>query len=178
MAQFNIKVISVEPGQVKKYKLVEVTYKDLDKDKIASRKIMEFVGSYKTLKDAAAGEVYTITSEKDDNDYWVWNSAVKADGAVVGKTEGPNGASAPEAGGGVARSVPKTTYATSEERAAVQANINRSAAVARAIEFLEAQNAGGFPLADVLKVAKEIDRYISGKDPVQGLIDMQNDIPD
>lgn len=181
--QFKIKVIDnvLTTGTTKTnkpYKIAELTYRDLNQDKVTARKVTEYNKAYDTIAKAVKDEVYEITaSKKEGSQNWDWDVAVRSDDAsgkgsvVAGET--PNSAS------GV-RSAPKSTYATADERAATQACINRSAAVARAIEFLDANVRGEsvFTVGDVIKVAIELDKFIVGGVKANPFADMKDDLVD
>jgi len=184
--QFKIKVIAVEltTGTTKTnkpYKIADTSYRDLGQDKVTSRKVTEYNKAYEVIAKAKPGEVYEITaSKKEGISNWDWDVAVLSNDASGNVSQGPL-----EVGVGVmasaTRSAPKSTYETPEERVVKQAAINRSAAVARAIEFLEANQSGKgvFTITDVISVANSFNDYISNGDKSKNpFADMKDDLVD
>jgi len=182
--QFNIKVLTVEltTGTTKTnkpYKIADTSYRDLGQDKVTSRKVTEYNKAYEVIAKAKPGEVYEITaSKKEGSSNWDWDVAVLSDDASgnVGASAMAAASSAPST-----RSAPKSTYETPEERVVKQAAINRSAAVARAIEFLEANQSGKgvFTITDVISVANSFNDYISNGDKSKNpFADMKDDLVD
>lgn len=94
--------------------------------------IMDFApeskDAYKVLKDAIPGEVYDISTIKNEKGYDTWTQAVKQDKP---KTFGGTAGSVPAARGG--------TWETPEERARKQVLIVRQSSLAQAIETFKAQ---------------------------------------
>lgn len=185
---FRIKIIAGEVKDAttktgKPYKLVDLTYRDLGQDKVAARKVTQYNTAFEVIKNSKAGEVYDITaSKKEGSTNWDWDKAVKVDDAS-GNVQMPATAASADAGPtgspSTARAAPKSNYETPEERAVKQAAINRSAAVSRAIEFLEANAQGKvFTIGDVLQVAVEFDKYIRDGVKTNAFADMQDDLVD
>lgn len=177
--EFKIKVIAVEQKQGttktnKPYQLAELAYRDLSTDKVTARKVTEYNGAFNTLKNSTPNQVYLISaSKKEGASNWDWDKATLDSEDASGKSQMPATAtsvagneSAPAKSG--AYTTPKSTFATAEERAATQAVINRSAALARGIEFLAAVSKDAFTVADVIDVAEGFVKYIVNGKPVVG----------
>jgi hypothetical protein len=176
-----IQIVSIEqvaPPAGKKYNILEVAYKD-ESGRVSGKKILSFNYPlvFNTLKAAQGGEKYDVKSVKE-GDYWNWVEITKATGAgtpadvaSVGKT-----ATQTFAQGANDR------YETKEERAARQVMIVKQSSLAQAVATLSV-NPGKDKLQveDVLQVAETYADWVLGstkKDPVQELIDMDNDLPD
>ena len=173
-----ITIVSVEQGQVpagKKYKMIEVAYKGED-GKIAGKKVMDFSYPtvYNTLKAASQGDKFEVTAVKE-GDYWNWSEIKKVDGAASpvavtgGSTEG-NRTQAFAAGA-------NDRYETKEERQARQKYIIRQSSLSTAVETL----AVGSKTVDpdkVVELARKYEAYVFETNPIQELMDMNNDLPD
>lgn len=134
-----IKIIEV--GQVSKVKTYfELELKYESDGKVQTKKIFSFNGdSYKTLKDAAAGQVYDIKLAKDKNGYWQWESVT-----LTTATEA--------SGTGPARS----NFETPDERARRQVLIVRQSCLQRAVEYCRVEPT----IEDVLKIAEEFEDWV------------------
>jgi len=175
--QFVIKVISVEgPTAVKtakgQYNFLEINYKR--DGKVEGKKIMDFVNKnvYNIVKNVKAGETLTIESAKDSKDYWQWTD-VKTGGTVEENTTVTN--DTPSAAPARGTRITGSTYETPEERKIKQRNITRQFAVNAALKFLEINDAA--TLDAVFSTAQEIEAWVYREDPVQEIVDMDNDIP-
>jgi len=142
----------------KDYRLVEVTYKNKSfQDKVETKKHNEFGDKtvFETLKNAQAGDEFTIEREKDGNGYWQWIGI--SVGAVVPTTSiksSGNPVPAKTTGGG-------GNWETSEERAKRQVYIVRQSSLGHAIETLKTDKKN--PSADeVISLAKVYEDYVFG----------------
>lgn len=148
---FQIEVLKVAVENKGKYRVAIVDHKTSD-GKVDSKKVMSFVAKdvFETLSKAQQGDSFEIVSEKDKNGYWQWISAT-ALGKSAGGTSG--------AKSGPARS----TYETSDERAARQVYIVRQSSIANAIAF---QNGTERSVDDIIEVAKQFEAYVFSKDVI------------
>ncbi len=163
-----IKVIAVEVGNAKTktqkdYKFLEVTYKNLSFDnKTETKKIMPFGSKevFKELEGAAAGDVFTLLREKDNDGYWQW-VGIQAGDVEIETTDAP----APAGAAPKAAPAPtaKSTFETAEERAKKQVYIVRQSSISAAIDTLKTDKKA--PTVDeVLAVAKQYEAYVFGQD--------------
>lgn len=164
-----IQVIKVEVEETAKYKMANVTYKNLDFGKVESRKIPSFKNPdvFKSLAAAVDGDTFDVETVKDGQ-YWQWTKVTKTDGTQT--TSG----SAPAASGGTAY---KSTYETPEERAKKQVYIVRQSSLGVAAGLLGVGAKNPPKASDVIELAKEFEAYVFGQDPMQQLLDMENDLP-
>lgn len=168
-----IKIINVsQPEKVKTYFTMEVNYKD-DQGRTQGKKLMSFTAPevFNTLKTAAQGDTYEITTEKDKNGYWQWTSAVKADGATTGGAK-PQPASQVQSRG---------SYETAEERAARQRLIVRQSSLSAAVATLTVGSKSLNP-EDVLVLAEKYNDWVfEVKSPLGvstvDISEIDNDIP-
>lgn len=186
MSNLQIKIVSIELNDKmtktqKPYVEIEVAFKNQSyQDKMEAKKVNPFGDKtvYDTLKNAKAGQVFTITRVKE-GEYWQW----------VGITEGA--ASAPVASQGAAKGTtpaittpaPKSTYETAEERAKKQVYIVRQSSISNAIEYMNGTGAIKKASAkDVTLCAKEFEQYVFGLDEVPAIAENlpelnEDDIP-
>lgn len=160
--QIQIQFIDVSVEDKGKYKMAEVTFKDLAKGQTSSKKLMSFNNPlvYKTLVDAKKGEVYTIEMQKNDKGYWDWTAAATANGVNTAGNGSPEASSASKTGGFAS---PKSTYETPEERAKKQVYIVRQSSISAAIETLKTDKKSP-SVGEVIAVAKEYEAYVFGVD--------------
>lgn len=132
-----IQFIDVSVEDKGKYKMAEVTFKDLAKGQTSSKKLMSFSNPvvYKTLVDAKKGEVYTIEMQKNDKGFWDWVAASIANSVNAGSTGSPEPIT--KASGSASFTSPKSTYETPEERAQKQVYIVRQSSISAAIDTLK-----------------------------------------
>jgi hypothetical protein len=161
-----IKVVSVEVTNRGKYDQAEVTFKNLSfGEKVEAKKLMSFVNKdvYATVKNASAGDVFTIGRVKDDKGYWQWTSIAEGDNVPAstgGSVSTPTKAAASPS--------PKSTYETPEERAKRQVLIVRQSSLSSAIELLKTDKKSP-TVPEVLQVAKQFENYVFGNDDPFGL---------
>ena len=166
----NIQVIKTELVKKGKAEAVEVSYKNLENGKVASKNVMSFHGAFDVMKDAKEGQEYNVKAEKDKNDYWIWGSASEG---VVGT---------PKATGlrAVSQSAPRSTYETPEERARKQIYIVRQSSLATAVELFSVQGNTEANAQEVIEVADQFAKYVLDVSPdrlMVGIIDMKDDVP-
>ena len=164
-----IQVLKVEVEETAKYKMANVTFKNLDFGKVESRKIPSFKNPdvFKSLAAAVDGDTFDVETVKDGQ-YWQWTKVTKTDGTQT--TSG----STPAASGGTAY---KSTYETPEERAKKQVYIIRQSCLATAERLLSVGAKNPPKVSEVIQTAKELGEYVFGNDPMQQLLDMENDLP-
>lgn len=148
---FQIEVLKVAVENKGKYRVAVVDHKTAD-GKVDSKKVMSFVAKdvFETLSKAQQGDSFEIVSEKDKNGYWQWVSITAGKSSTSGVA------------GNSPRVASKSTYETSEERAARQVYIVRQSSVANSIALL-GEGAG---LEDVIKTAKAFEAYVFSKDVI------------
>ena len=181
---FQIQVIQVDkttkPTKSGSYVQTEVAFKNLTSGKLESKKLMSFTQpdkAFKTMSDAKAGDVFTITSEKNDKTgYWDWLDAVQAAPGTVVEVN-------PKTNMSVGTASPKSTYETPEERAKKQVYIVRQSSLSTAVAVLSI-GAKTPPSADaVISLAQQFSDYVFGVDKTNNpeaflsLAEMANDIP-
>ena len=132
---FNINVLSTtietKPTAKGSYQVVEVAFKNLGSGKVESKKIMSFTDKavFSAVSSAKAGDVFTITSEKNEKTgYWDWTNVQQA---APGATT-----PSPSAPAGKAPVQVKSTYETPEERAKKQVFIIKQSSLNNAIASL------------------------------------------
>jgi len=169
--QIKLKVLNVEVTDSGKYKMAEVTYKNLGEDKTETRKIPSFKNPdvFKTLVNAKAGDVFTVEAVKDGQ-YWVW-SRIGTGGDGLAET------GSRVSGTGAASQSPRSTYETPEERAKRQVLIVRQSAISSAISLLASGAKSPAKVDEVLAVAKQFEKYVFGTDPIEQLKSMPDDLP-
>ncbi len=152
--EFNISVINVEKttktsSTGKPYVQLELAYKDLAQNKVASKKIMPFGATapvHKTLSDAANGNVFTVKSIKNETSgYWDWVEVKQA---------------APGSETTKATPTPKSTYETPEERAKKQVYIVKQSSLSAAIQLLSVGAKTPPDAASVLSTAQKFTDWV------------------
>lgn len=161
-----IEIIAVGSKQkTKTYYSVDVSYKDLEKDKVAAKKIMSFSYPevFNTLSSAQKGDVYDVDLKKE-GEYWNWVNITKST-----KPEGSPVKDTPTR-------VTGSNYETKEERAQRQTYIIRQSCLSTAADFLKSQDVDQMRL---FELAAEMEQWvIRSKDPMQAIKDFPDDIPD
>lgn len=179
--QVNIKVISVEntfvPTTQGGYNKLEVSYKDLEKNKVEGKMIMSFgltADVYKALADAKANDTFQITSEKkpgkDGKEYWTWLKAVQAAPGTMTETSKPS----------VGNAAPKSNYETPEERAKKQVYIVKQSSLSNAVQLLSIGAKTPPKTDEVFALAQQFTDWVFSQDQIkqQSLADMPDDFPD
>ena len=156
--------IETKPTAKGSYQQLEVTYRDLDKNKVTSKKIMSFnkpESVFKTLSTAKGGDTFDIGNIKNEQSgYWDWNSAERATATTV---ETPSSkataSSATPAKGG---------WETPEERKARQVYIVRQSSLTNAVATLTHGRKTELKPEEVLELAKYYERFVFDiQDPQQ-----------
>lgn len=145
----------------KPYKALEVAYKN-EQGQIASKKIMEFDKVLlKPFQSFKKGDVVDVLSVKE-GDYWQWKSATLAVSGGAAVQEAPK-----YAGASATPSIAtKSTYETSEERAAKQVYIIRQSSISTAVNLLGTGAKTPANLSLVLDTAKAFEDYVLGNKAV------------
>lgn len=154
-----IQILSVQNSEAinrqgKKYNVLDIAYKGED-GKVSGKKIMSFTfpDVFNTLKEATVNSSFTITANKNKNNFIEWTEAVPYEGDFTVTKE-----TATSTNSGYARSTPKSTYETPEERYENRYRIMRQAAVNAAINLLKTEKVTP-ELPAVLLVAEEIFNF-------------------
>jgi len=163
--QIQIQFIDVSVEDKGKYKMAEITFKDLAKGQTSSKKLMSFSNPvvYKTLVDAKKGEVYTIEMQKNDKGFWDWIAAATTTGVSTNTGGSPEATTKPT--GAASFASPKSTYETPEERAKKQVYIVRQSSLSAAIDTLKTDKKNPTP-AEVIDLAKQYEGFVFGKNDV------------
>lgn len=165
-----IQILTVTPSQKpspKKpgttYSALEVAFKNLTfQGKIEGKSLVGFGSNkpaYDALINAVPGEVYEITTVKE-NGYNTWTNATKG---AAGASAAPTGASS---GGSISRpsatTSPKSTYETPEERAKKQVYIVRQSSISNAIAVLSVGSKTRPDVKEVIDIASQLESYVFG----------------
>lgn len=183
MSQLIINIISVtketKPTAKGSYDQLEIIYKNLTfQDKVEKKLIMSFMFKevFNILSKATFGQTYYIDRVKNDKGFWDWTKASTTNET----TEDVPMAAQPVANAVKAPSVsPKSTYETSEERAARQVMIVRQSSISSAVAMLAANGGKKNTPEEVLAIAKEFEAYVMGiekKNP-EDFSDLEEDVP-
>jgi hypothetical protein len=174
--------VSTHPGKTGNYQVCELAFKNKSfQDKVEGKKIMSFAekNAFETLKGASMGQVFTIVRQKDDKGYWKW---VDVQSGEVSNMSTPSASQATQAT--PAKTTPKSTYETPEERAARQVMIVRQSSISSAVALAAASSKTKVTPEEIIEVAKQFEAYVMGisKDvavtAIQSLIDLTDDIPE
>lgn len=173
MSQLKIKVINVEVTSTEKYKMAEVTFKNLDFDKTESRKIPSFKNPevFNTLAASKSGDTFTVETVKDGQ-YWQWTKITAGTTGSVSTASNATGTPVAGSSGFI-----RNTYETPEERAKKQVYITRLSALSTAVAALGVGGKAALKSSDVVKEARAYEAYVFGNDPVKALTDMPDDLP-
>lgn len=173
-----VTIIDVSVVDKGKWKYAEVAFKGPD-GKMASKRVVSFgatEGAFKYLTDdtnpIAKGEIIEVKSEKNANGYWDWISCGRPSAAAVASGTITQA---------VGKSVPKSNYETSEERAARQVMIVRQSSLSNAVAHLNHVKKA-YEVAEVIQVARQFEAYVLDTAIVspttsKSISDMQDDVP-
>lgn len=170
----NITIVTVgapQPVPGKKYQTMEVAYKD-QTGKVAGKKLMSFTYPlvFNALKGAQQGDSFEVKNEKI-GEYWNWTEAVKVEGGAASvETSTPSKTQA-------FTQQSNDRYETKEEREKRQVMIVRQSSLSNAVATLAVGGKSALDPSKVIGVAQEYESYVLGKG-VQGIIDMESDLPD
>ena len=175
-----VEIVDVgSPVAVKKYHTIEVAYKA--DGKVQGKKLMSFLFPevYSTLSKAQRGEVYDITSVKNDAGYWDWTGVEKT---IINTTTTSSSTGIVSVRDFKKESATaKSNYETAEERAARQVLIVRQSSLSTAVA---AQGiVGKLKTADdIINLAKEFEAYVFGGNPRQlaeaAVVAIESDLPE
>jgi hypothetical protein len=154
------------------YGKLDVAYKN--DGKTEGKKIMSFSNEavFNTVREAKAGDMFDVVTEKDKNNYWQWASVTPVHGAAAAQeatvaTKTTSGAT----------TTPRSTYETPEERAKKQVYIVRQSSIANAIAY--SQGVKALKTAeDVLKVAAQFEAFVFGEKYDDGTVFTMKDDAD
>lgn len=170
-----IKILGTEVENKGKYNMMTVSYKDIGQNKVAEKKLMSFVNKpvYEAIASSNSGDQFEITMQKNDKGYWDWISIAKPGEAPVASTSTGSTSKG--------NASPKSTYETSEERAARQVMIVRQSSLSTAAAVLKTDKKQP-TTEELIGFAKELEAYVLGLDTVVGtstpeLPDLEDDIP-
>jgi hypothetical protein len=168
-----------------------LTYKDLEKNKVASRKLVDFAAPevYEVLSKAQKDEEYDVELVKNESSgYWDWVGASEAGDE---KPVDESGDVQPAPAKAATKGSPSTygrDFETRKERDRRQAAITRSVALAQAVAFCIAAKADGLTVKEVTNTAKKFENYLwvglgddtpmAIGDVVEGIAMMPNDVPE
>ena len=143
-----IRVVKTEVTDKGKYKLLKVTFRNLETNKVMSQNCPSFSHPdvYNTLKDVASDSVFEIRVEKE-GDYWNWVQATPS--------EAPAADAAAPAVTGTGRAGTSTgrDWETREERALRQILIVRQSSVTAALQISQ-------DLDKMLGIAEKIEAWV------------------
>ena len=176
--QISIISVSVEtkPTQKGSYQQLEVVYKNLTfQGKVESKKLMSFgaaASTFKVLSQAQAGNVFEVTTVKNDKGYIDWTAAAQTTGEVAPAAAATTGYASK------ATPAPKSNYETPEERAQRQILIVRQSSVSSAVALLSTGAKTTPKVADVIAAAKELESYVFGVEAADTGPTGFDDLPD
>jgi hypothetical protein len=170
--------VNTVPTAKGSYQVIELAYKNKSfQDKLEGKKIMSFTNKevFNALKESKFGDIFNVTRVKNDKGFWDW-TAVRggsmADSASnsVGTNDVPatsnfvssNMTSAATSGYVKGTPSPKSTYETTEERAARQVLIVRQSSISSAVEFAAANKIKDEE--EVIRLAKRFEAFVFGKE--------------
>lgn len=165
---FTIEIVTVTcstvPTAKGSYECLEVYHKK-DGEAQKPKKVMSFVNKevFNTLKKASAGDVFTVTAEKDAKDYWQWTKVVSG---AAPSSSSSSASSAP------AGKVVGSNWETAEERAKKQVYIVRQSSISAAVALLADSKIKATP-EDVIATAKKFEAYVFATE----LADIPDDKP-
>ena len=154
--QITIVSVSVETKPTSKgsYQVAVVAYKN-EQGKIEGKNIMSFGATgntFKTLSAASQGEVYNITTVKNDKGYWDWTNAERGTANA--------GTTVPRQTASQGNASPRSSYESAEERAKKQVYIVRQSSIANAVDLLSVGGKSAPKVEDVLAVAKQFEDFV------------------
>jgi hypothetical protein len=133
---------------------------------------LKFNAALKTgLQNLVAGDDFTLEMEKNAAGFW--------DPKTISKGAA-QGAQAPVNVQKAAATPTKSTYETSEERAAKQVYIVRQSSIANAINFLNVSGSKKHTTEEALVIAKQFEDFVFGKEVAAAPVnfdDFENDLP-
>lgn len=176
--------IETKQGAKNSYQQLEVTYKDLDKNKVASKKVMSFAKPetvFKSLVTAKPTDVYDIELLKNEGTgYWDWTSATKSTNVQQASTSVGAPASVTSTS-----TTSKGGWETPEERAKKQIYIVRQSSLSTAAAILSVGVKSAPKANELISYARELENYVFESDRAQAVVSqdvgtietMDEDIP-
>lgn len=166
-----IEIINVGDVQKKdKYSVVELVYKNIDKDKTETKKLMSFSYPvvYNALRQSSKGDKFDIKLAKE-GEYWQWTECVEAgsDPTPTLSSSGPE----PKA------YVKGSNYETSEERKERQTHIIRQSSLGHAVNTLKVDGEA-LEKDAVLALAADYEQWVTRKTMAQHLEGFPDDFPE
>lgn len=177
--------IETKQGAKSSYQQLEITYKDLDKNKVASKKVMSFAKPetvFKSLVTAKPTDVYDIELLKNEGTgYWDWTSATKSSALTSGDSQRPAVTSATA----TATTTTKGGWETPEERAKKQIYIVRQSSISAAVNALSVGAKTHPKAAEVIEYARQLESFVFESDKAVAVVSkdvgsietMDEDIP-
>lgn len=166
--KFDLTIVATETktatsSKGKPYQLVELVYKNHSfQDKLESAKINQYSKVFKEASGMLPGQSFTVEKEKDDSGYYQWLSVNQR---VPGSSSVPT-----------QQTTNRSTYETSEERAAKQVYIVKQSAIAQSVALLSV--GAKIPPSNelILEQAQKFVDFVFDKTNSQSLLDMDNDL--
>lgn len=162
------------------YKGIRMVYRDVE-GSLKEQCMHENITKYNKeaaacLNSLIAGDDFIIVKEKE-GEFWNVKSIRKDDGSTTNNVADSSKAATSTGSTrvGAASTAPRTsTYETPEERAVKQIYIVRQSSISAAINFF---NGDPRPVEDVLRVAKQFEDFVFGKD-TEAPKEVSNDFSD
>jgi len=166
-----IEIINVGDVQKKdKYSVVELVYKNIDKDKTETKKLMNFSYPlvYNALRQSSKGDKFDIKLAKE-GEYWQWTECAVAstESVPTPSSSGPE----PKA------YVKGSNYETSEERKERQTHIIRQSSLGHAVNTLKVDGEA-LEKDAVLALAADYEQWVTRKTMAQHLEGFPDDFPE
>lgn len=154
----------------KTYKSFDLVYKNLSFDgKVETKKINTYSDQpFKVLSKAEKGDVFTVEREKNEAGFWNWNTV------TAGKADPEPSAPPTLPSGG--KKVVGSNYETSEERDWYRTRSFRSYSVSQAISILKVEKSVP-SWEDVQAMAAQIEQWVTRRDVMKEIVNMEDDIP-
>jgi hypothetical protein len=166
-----IEIINVGDVQKKdKYSVVELVYKNIDKDKTETKKLMNFSYPlvYNALRQSSKGDKFDIKLAKE-GEYWQWTEC-----EVAGTESTPT----PSSSGPEPKAYVKgSNYETSEERKERQTHIIRQSSLGHAVNTLKVDGEA-LEKDAVLALAADYEQWVTRKTMAQHLEGFPDDFPE
>ena len=155
------------------YQVIELAYKNKSfQDKLEGKQVMSFTNRevFSALKEASFGDVFNVSRVKNDKGFWDWTSVANAGGGAVSSNPSSGVVPASQAGLTVkGNTSPKSTYETSEERAARQILIVRQSSISSAVELAVANKIKN--PEEVIIIDKQFEAYVFGHETEPAAVD-------
>jgi uncharacterized GH25 family protein len=168
-----VKVEAPQPVPGKKYQTMELNYKD-SYGNVKGKKLLSFSAPlvFNTLKGSKKDDCFEVT--EDDTQYKNWTEIKKAEPPAQEASQSLGGKSSSQTFAAQAND----RYETKEERSARQVMIVRQSSLSNAIQSLAVGGKSALDPATVIDVAKKYENFVLKNDPIQELMEMEDDLPD